>query len=336
MRSRVNGLGRGHAVAEWVSELANVNNHLKFQPRRWWKKRNVQVCKELCFCFASADIQFKLLVADYQGRTRLSKVNELFYLSFSPKLYHCSHSVCSQVVSYAFCFRPWLQNDAWKPIIISCLCQSTSDSNGLCTQLFTKWKLYHAERFSSPATQILQSARSGLGCGQQWRSKPSCPNSKDKCEAGARLGAGCGMAGVPWWRSRPRQRRDAKWSYCLAQVKHTAQRIAHSNSRADSLLWQASRAADSQDPLHLTQRGLHLRPWHSDTNKNSINITPRIYIKMLLCLWHIYSVAARGFLVQIAVWPWSRDMQIMVTWIGDSTKWTIGVNVSVNGCLSAC
>lgn len=48
------------------------------------------------------------------------------------------------------------------------------------------------------------------------------------------------MAGVPWWRSRPRQRRDAKWSHCLAQVKHTGQRMAHSNTHTGLLLWRAS------------------------------------------------------------------------------------------------
>lgn len=34
---------------------------------------------------------------------------------------------------------------------------------------------------------------------------------------------------------------DAKWSYCLAQVKHTAQRMPHSNSHTGLLWWWADR-----------------------------------------------------------------------------------------------
>lgn len=37
--------------------------------------------------------------------------------------------------------------------------------------------------------------RLGLGCGQQWLSKPSCPNSEDKCKAGPDWGQGVAWQG---------------------------------------------------------------------------------------------------------------------------------------------
>lgn len=40
-----------------------------------------------------------------------------------------------------------------------------------------------------------QNVRLGLGCGQQWLSKPSCPNSEDKCKAGPDWGQGVAWQG---------------------------------------------------------------------------------------------------------------------------------------------
>lgn len=93
----------------------------------------------------------------------------------------------------------------------------------------------------TPISNNSQNAGKGLRCGQQWLPRPSCPDREDKCKAGPDWGAGCGMAAMLWWWSRPQQRRDAKWSYCLAQVKHTAQRMPHSNSHTGLLWWWADR-----------------------------------------------------------------------------------------------
>lgn len=121
----------------------------------------------------------------------------------------------------------------------------SSLAEGLAFGLFTQPLEINIATIWGFPVHTKDSSKCELGswvCGQQWPSNPSCPNRGGQVQSRARLGAGCGTGGVPWWRTRPRQRRDAKWSYCPAQVKHTAQRMAHYNSHTGLLLWQASRA----------------------------------------------------------------------------------------------
>lgn len=73
---------------------------------------------------------------------------------------------------------------------------------------------------------------------------------QEQVQSQARLGAGCGMAGVLWWWGRPQQSRDVKWGHCLAQVKHTAQRMANSHSHTGLLLRLANRASQTHSLSH--------------------------------------------------------------------------------------
>lgn len=64
------------------------------------------------------------------------------------------------------------------------------------TQKFYFLGINKAERSPAwPQSNNPQNVRLGLGWGQQWLSKPSCPNSEDKCKAGPDWGQGVAWQG---------------------------------------------------------------------------------------------------------------------------------------------
>lgn len=125
-----------------------------------------------------------------------------------------------------------------------------------------------------PQSNNPENVRLGLGCGQQWLSKPSCPKRENKCKAKPDWGQGVawGVMVTEQASKREGMLNEAivwpKWSTPHKEWHiQTVIQAYCCDGRAEC----CRSTYIPQDPRHVKQRELDLRAWCTSTNRKSRN-----------------------------------------------------------------